>query len=86
MHNVMNKKFNKDHPNIYTFIEGIKKLQQKYDVKMLHLRVGARFRLPSLKYRKIDQKIVSLKEELMRGTRTVIEYLDAVKHQVHLHD
>jgi hypothetical protein len=53
---------------------------------MLHLRVGTRSRLPSLKYRKIDQKIASLKEELMRGTRTVIEYLDAVKHQVHLHD
>jgi hypothetical protein len=55
----MNKKFNKDHPNIYTFIEGIEKLQQKYDVKMLHLRVGARSRPPSLRYRKIDQKIAS---------------------------
>jgi hypothetical protein len=53
---------------------------------MLHLRVGARSRPPSLRYRKIYQKIVSLKEELMRGTRTVIEYLDAVKHQVHSQD
>ncbi len=80
------KKFNKDHPNIYTFIESIKKLQQKYDEKMLRLRVGARSRPPSLRYRKTDQKIASLKQELTGGTRTVIEYLDAVKHEVHLHD
>jgi hypothetical protein len=65
MHNLMNKKFNKDHQNIYTLIEAVKKLEQKYDVKMLHLRVGARSRPSSLRNRKIDQKIASLKEELM---------------------
>jgi len=73
------------HPNVYRFIEIVKKIETSDSAKLSQLEFGAA--PPSRKrvYREMENRVSRLKEQLLNGVKTPIQFLDAVSCVIKLY-
>ena len=79
-HNRLNRSLPHNHPNIYRFIEVLRKIEKADKVKLA--QIDFRAAQPSRKhvYRELDNRIQRLKEQLHLGIKTSLQFLDAIGH------
>ncbi|XP_071080618.1 uncharacterized protein [Haliotis cracherodii] len=72
------------HPNIFRFIEVIRRIEHAERSRLVQVNFGAA--PPSRKrvYREIDNRIIRLKDHLRLGQKTPVQFLDAVGHLLKL--
>lgn len=77
-HHKLNQVVKKMHPNIFEIVKLLKREQSITEVKMKQL--GGHWRAPprKRKYRTIDARLRSLKDQLMEDSLSVLEYTDNV--------
>lgn len=79
-HSKLNKKFNAPHPNIFVFIEVLLDIQAEVEVEVQLLALGGP---PPRKRRKvicIEEKHGRLRQRLLDGKISPLEYVDSVGH------
>ena len=83
-HTRLNRNLPHNHPNIYRFIEVLRQIEKADKVKLSQIDFGAA--QPSRKrvYREPDNRIQRLKEQLHRGIKTSLQFLDAIGHLLKL--
>ncbi|XP_041365117.1 uncharacterized protein LOC121380390 [Gigantopelta aegis] len=76
-HNRLNKAMPHYHPNIYRFVDIIKKIEFADRAKISQIDFGA---VPSRKcvYREMKNRLVRLKDQLQQRVKTPLQFLDAV--------
>ena len=74
----------KSHPNIYEFVEVMKKEQTATEVLMLQLSAGASAPKRSAKSITMDKKIKELKDRFEKNSVSLEEYLHGVSHHTSL--
>ena len=60
--------------------------QDENETGMMMLEVGHKPFAQKVKYRRIEQRIINLKQRLRSGITTLVQYLDAVSHCLHLEE
>lgn len=70
------------HPSIWTFIRKLKDEQSVREVNVQHMWNGGKPLLRRLKWRRLEERIVRLKEELNNGNRDILQFWLAIKHVV----
>ncbi|XP_046554261.1 uncharacterized protein LOC124263651 [Haliotis rubra] len=83
-HSRMNRSLPHRHPNIFRFVEVIRRIEMADRAKLRQFDFGAA--PPSRKrvYREIDNRILRLKDTLSRGEKTPLQFLDAVANLIKL--
>lgn len=72
------------HPNLFEFIELIKDIQQENKVAMEMLSAGrTQPKKSQAKYRKINEKLADMKEDLRQNRINLNAYLDEVGKLLH---
>jgi hypothetical protein len=74
----------KSHLNIYAIIEVIQRIQEESEIEIQRLKNGFPAKLPPLKYRKLERRIINLKNMLRSGSITLLEYMKSISHVFHL--
>jgi len=83
-HHRLNNSLSHRHPNIFRFIETIKKVESAERAKLAQLSVGAAPPPRKRVYRDVENRIARLKEQLQRGEKSSMEFLDAIGHLLKL--
>lgn len=79
-HNKLNRLIQKAHPNVFQFLSVIQTEQAANEIKMLQLEGGIAPPQKRRKYRNVDHRLSTLKEQLTDGRKTVIEYADSASY------
>lgn len=77
----LNASLNHRHPNLYRFIEIIKKIEKSEKTKLSQLDLGAAPPARKRVYKEIDNRLSRRKDQLSQGVNTVktpLQFLDAV--------
>lgn len=71
--------------NIFSFIELIRTLQIENEgvMRMLHVGTASTPKKKTV-YKKINEKIAKLKNELVSNNITLMNYMDCIGHYLHL--
>ncbi|XP_071104150.1 uncharacterized protein [Haliotis cracherodii] len=77
-HSRLNASLNHRHPNLYRFIEIIKKIEKSEKTKLSQLGLGAAPPARKRVYKEIDNRLTRLKDQLSQGVKTPLQFLDAV--------
>ena len=83
-HNALNREFGKAHPNIFEFINGIRKFQADYEIAILQLENGKMPPRKNKKYAAVNEKIKHYTTLLNDGQISELRFLDAVSFLLHL--
>ncbi|XP_048257530.1 uncharacterized protein LOC125383250 [Haliotis rufescens] len=83
-HNRLNRGLPHRHPNIYRFVEVVRKVEQAERAKILQLAFGAAQRGRKRVYREVENRLCRLKDELNREVKSPMQFLDAVGHLLRL--
>ncbi|XP_071086495.1 uncharacterized protein [Haliotis cracherodii] len=83
-HNRLNRGLPHRHPNIYRFVEVVRKVEQAERAKILQLDFGAAPRGRKRVYREVENRLCRLKDELNREVKSPMHCLDAVGHLLRL--
>lgn len=83
-HSKINRLCTSPHPNVYTLLRTLQKIQATNEARIIQLRVGGKQRPKERKYRLLESRLCRLKERLTDGEITIMEYADAASHLVHL--
>ena len=83
-HNRLNRSLPHNNPNIYRFIEVLRKIEKADKVKLAQIDFGAAQSSRKRVYREPDNRIQRLKEQLHRGIKTSLQFLDAIGHLLKL--
>ncbi|XP_046554198.1 uncharacterized protein LOC124263590 [Haliotis rubra] len=83
-HNRLNRGLPHRHPNIYRFVEVIRKVEHAERAKMSQIDFGAAQRSRKRVYREMEHRLCRLKEQLNLGLKTPMQFLDAVGHLLKL--
>ena len=78
------KVFGKHHPNIYEFVNAIKKEQSATDLKIAHQHVAMAPPKKKRKYRMLNERLQQHKEDYALRKKSVKEFLHAVGHLLKL--
>ena len=81
-HNRLNRSLPHNHQNIYRFIEVLMKIEKADKVKLAQIDFVAAQPRRKRVYRELDNRIQRLKEQLHRGIKTSLQFLDAIGHQL----
>lgn len=71
------------HPSLWVLICRLKDEERKTTRAARHLANGGILVSRKLKWRRLEERIVSLRQEYNAGTRTLQQYWSAVKYAVH---
>ncbi|XP_071103353.1 uncharacterized protein [Haliotis cracherodii] len=77
-HSRLNASLNHRHPNLYRFIEIIKKIEKSEKTELSQLDLGAAPPARKRVYKEIDNRLSRLKDQLSHGVKTPLQFLDAV--------
>ncbi|XP_048246386.1 uncharacterized protein LOC125377370 [Haliotis rufescens] len=77
-HSRLNASLNHRHPNLYRFIEIIKKIEKSEKTKLSQLDLGAAPPARKRVYKEIDNRLSRLKDQLSQGVKTPLQFLYAV--------
>ena len=83
-HHKLNKLAQKSHPNIFEVVQLLQREQSVNEVKVKQLDGHWRAPARKKKYRNIDIRLRSLKDQLMNNAVTDMEYTDHVAELLHL--
>lgn len=83
-HNRLNRTLPHSHPNIFRFIEVIKKIECSEKAKVAQLNFGAAPPKKKRVYKEIEHRVIRLKSQLTEGTKTTLQFLDAIGHLLKL--
>lgn len=83
-HNRLNRSLPHHHPNIYRFIEVIRKIEFSERAKLAQQRLGAAPPPRKRVYREIENRVSRLIDQVNRQEKTSLEFLDAVGHLLKL--
>jgi len=83
-HSKLNRLCRSAHPNIYSLLRLLQRIQASNEVRLVQLRAGGKQRPRERKYRQLDDRLRLLKQRLTDGQYNVLEYADAASHLVHL--
>jgi len=83
-HSKLNRLCKSAHPNIYSLLRLLQRIQASNEARQIQLRAGGKQRPRDRKYRQLDARLCRLKERLTDGQSNIIEYADAASHLVHL--
>ncbi|CAC5418680.1 unnamed protein product [Mytilus coruscus] len=79
-HNKLKKRVKTAHPNIIEIINVFKKEQAANEVKKVQYAAGGKMRGKAKKYREVEERFTTLKENLQNGTTDFIQYGDAASY------
>jgi len=77
-HHKLNRALPHRHPNIYRFIELIKNIEKTEAAKLIQIDLGAAPPPRKRVYKECENRYSRLKDHLLDGSKTHIEFLDAV--------
>ncbi|XP_046575249.1 uncharacterized protein LOC124283263 [Haliotis rubra] len=83
-HSRMNRSLPHRHPNIFRFVEVIRRIQMADRARLRQFDFGAAPQSRKRVYREIDNRILRLKDTLSRGEKTPLQFLDAVASLIKL--
>lgn len=74
-HSLLNRSIGKAHVNIYELIESLMSIQKDNDIRVRELMKGNFTPKVSIKYRRLNNKIVQLKTNFSRGQMPLLQYM-----------
>lgn len=83
-HSKLNRMAGKPHLNIFAILELLQTVQDESEIEIERLKSGQPAKLPLLKYRKLETRIVNLKNMLNSNTISLIEYMRSMSLVFHL--
>ncbi len=85
-HSKLNRLAGRPHLNIFSLICVMQTIQRETEIEIASLRNGEPARRRPLKYRKLDAKIIRLKELLSTSQITLRDYMDSISNVFRLED
>ena len=70
------------HPSIWTFIRKLKDEQAVHETKVQNMLDGGRPSIRRLKWRRLEERIVNLRQQFQNGQRNIDEYWTAIKNVI----
>jgi hypothetical protein len=78
----MNRSTSSKHPAVFKVIELLRKEQRHVECRIAVLKAGAPAKNQKAAYRRSKEKFLRLRSDFVEGTRSLFDYVDAIKHIV----
>ncbi|XP_055997797.1 uncharacterized protein LOC130047214 [Ostrea edulis] len=82
-HHKLNRMCRRAHPNIFVFVEMLKKEQAANEAKIIQITARGVVRPKKKKYRQLDSRLQRLKDRMRQGQMDIVAYADAASHLIH---
>jgi hypothetical protein len=79
-HSRFNKRVRIDHPNIFVFVEALRKEMDFVQVKLRDMQLELPVQRKNKAYTEVNRRITAATEKYDNGEKTVAEYLDTLAH------